>query len=69
MKSDNFFIFDSQGHIVGNPKGYPTHKGAETQANRALSPAGRALWAAYKGPGRLYAIATLETARAKGYTK
>jgi hypothetical protein len=26
-----FFIFDCNGAIVGNPKGYRTHKGAERQ--------------------------------------
>ena len=26
-----FFIFDCNGDIVGNPKGYKTHKGAQTQ--------------------------------------
>lgn len=26
-----FFIFDCNGKIVGNPKGYRTHKGAEGQ--------------------------------------
>jgi hypothetical protein len=26
-----FFIFDCNGDIVGNPKGYRTHKGAESQ--------------------------------------
>jgi hypothetical protein len=28
-----FFIFDCNGDIVGNPKGYKTHKGAATQCN------------------------------------
>jgi hypothetical protein len=28
-----FFIFDCNGDIVGNPKGYKTHKGASTQCN------------------------------------
>jgi hypothetical protein len=26
-----FFIFDCNGVIVGNPKGYKTHKGAQNQ--------------------------------------
>jgi len=29
----NFFIFDCNGEIVGNPKGYKTHKAAQTQCN------------------------------------
>lgn len=28
-----FFIFDCNNDIVGNPKGYKTHKGASTQCN------------------------------------
>lgn len=28
-----FFIFDCNNAIVGNPKGYKTHKGAQTQCN------------------------------------
>jgi hypothetical protein len=28
-----FFIFDCNGDIVGNLKGYKTHKGAQTQCN------------------------------------
>lgn len=28
-----FFIFDCNGDIVGNPKGYKTHKGAQRQCN------------------------------------
>lgn len=69
MKPNNFFIFDFEGRIVGNPKGYATHKGAAIQANSTKTPAGLALWAAHKGAGRLYAIATIETAIARGYTK
>lgn len=30
----NFFIFNVNGEIIGNPKGYRTIKGAEMQANR-----------------------------------
>jgi hypothetical protein len=29
-----FFIFDCNGDIVGNPKGYKTHQGAQTQCER-----------------------------------
>lgn len=28
-----FFIFDCNNNIVGNPKGYRTHKGASRQCN------------------------------------
>lgn len=71
-----FYIFDANGHIVGNPKGYATHKGASRQANSTKTKAGRALWAAYHAkdyaPGErrlMWAISTLETAQARGYAK
>lgn len=70
MKPNNFFIFDSEGRIVGNPKGYATHKGASIQANSTRTPAGRALWCVIpKNSGRVYAIATMDVAIARGYTK
>jgi hypothetical protein len=43
----NFFIFDCNGKIVGNPKGYRTMRGALREENRRGSPAWRAIWAAY----------------------
>jgi hypothetical protein len=69
----NFYIFNCNGHIVGNPKGYATHASAHRQANSTKTPAGRAIWAARfaagGGAGRLWAIATMETAKIRGYTK
>jgi hypothetical protein len=69
-----FFIFDCRGRIVGNAKGYATHKGAHRQANSTRTPAGRALWEAHNAAGRelgglLWAISTIEAAKAKGYTQ
>ena len=29
-----FFIFNCNGSIIGNPKGYKTHKGAEAQCTK-----------------------------------
>jgi len=29
-----FFIFNCSGQIIGNPKGYKTHKGAEAQCTK-----------------------------------
>ena len=29
-----FFIFDCNGSVIGNPKGYKTHKGAQTQCEK-----------------------------------
>ena len=70
----HFFIFDCTGQVVGNPKGYATHKGASAQANGSNTPASRAIWAAHRAGLRksgtwLWAIATMETARKRGYTK
>lgn len=45
---DRFFIFDCNGNIVGNPKGYRTMRGAMQQHDRRGSPAWRAIWAAYE---------------------
>ena len=70
-----FFIFDCRGNIVGNPKGYATHKSASIQCNEDNSPVRKAIQAAYISNGgktggkHLWAIATMETAIAKGYTK
>ena len=43
-----FFIFDCNGRIVGNPKGYRTIKGAIQQQDRKGSPAWRAIWKAFE---------------------
>lgn len=75
MTKNTFFIFDCLGNVVGNPKGYATHKGASIQANNDNSPARKAIQAAYIANGgktggkHLWAIATMETAKAKGYTQ
>lgn len=47
-QSDNFFIFDCEGNIVGNPKGYRTMKGAQRQQNSHNSKVYRQLWGAYE---------------------
>ena len=39
-----FYIRDCYGQIVGNPKGYATHKAANIQANKRGAPAMRAIW-------------------------
>jgi hypothetical protein len=33
-KTGNFYIFDCNGDIVGNSKGYKTHRGAQAQCER-----------------------------------
>jgi hypothetical protein len=45
--NERFFIFDCNGDIVGNPKGYRTIRGAIREKERRNSPANRAIWAAY----------------------
>jgi len=45
--SDPFFIFDCNGRVVGNPKGYRTIRGAIREKERKGSPAWRAIWAAH----------------------
>ena len=42
-----YFIYDCNGNIVGNPKGYRTYNGAERQQNSKKSIANKAIWNAY----------------------
>lgn len=44
---ERFYIYDCNGRIVGNPKGYRTIKGAIREQDRKGSPAWRAIWASY----------------------
>ena len=46
-QNDNFFIFDCNGDIVGNPNGYKTMSAALSQQNRPGSAAYKAIWAAF----------------------
>lgn len=39
-----YFIRDAKGNIAGNPKGYPTYKGAERQLNMVGSKAYNQVW-------------------------
>lgn len=39
-----YFITDAKGNVAGNPKGYPTHKGAERQLNMVGSKAFNQVW-------------------------
>lgn len=43
-----FFIRDCNGQIVGNPKGYETHRGAQAQTANWRSPAARAIATAFQ---------------------
>ncbi len=42
-----FFIRDCNDQIVGNPKGYRTMRGAESQRDMHGTVANRAIWAAF----------------------
>lgn len=42
-----YFIYDCNGKVVGNPKGYATFKGAERQQNYPYSKAYCSIWEAY----------------------
>jgi hypothetical protein len=44
---NRFYIYDCNGGIVGNPKGYPTIKGAIRQQNMPGSKAYNAIWKSY----------------------
>lgn len=39
-----YFIRNCLNQVVGNPKGYPTHKGADRQANMKTSKAFADIW-------------------------
>ena len=43
-----FYIRDCNGRIVGNPKGYETHRGAQAQTANWRSPAARAIADAFQ---------------------
>lgn len=55
-----YFIFDCNGKIVGNPKGYATNKGASIQARRIGGKAWHAIMLAREldltGTDLLYSI-------------
>lgn len=59
-----YFIYDADDNIIGNPKGYRTHKGAQTQANNRLQ---MRIWATlrqrqtrFRDATRLYSIRYVE---------
>lgn len=39
-----YFIYNCKGEVVGNPKGYRTHRGASQQANSWRSKTYKAIW-------------------------
>jgi len=47
MKEAMFYIYDTNGNIVGNVNGYRTHRGALQQASSPRGAAYGAIWAAF----------------------
>lgn len=44
MKTERYFIFDCNGEVVGNPKGYRTHHGAWCQVEGRGRSIGNLVW-------------------------
>ncbi len=64
-REGNFFIFDCNGEIVGNIKGYKTHKGAQRQCNLDSSKPTKImslLW------DRFHAMAQLDNRKSRIYS-
>jgi hypothetical protein len=58
-----YFIFDCNGDIVGNPKGYKTHKGAQSQCKlNGQSKVMRLLW------NRFFERAQIDSTKAPIYS-
>lgn len=47
----NFFIRDARNNVAGNPKGYPTYKGANRQAVIIGSKAFNQIWNVFNEVG------------------
>lgn len=43
-----YYIYDCNGEVIGNPKGYRTFRGANQQANSRWSKVYPKLWATYE---------------------
>lgn len=47
MQANQFFIYDCNNKVVGNPHGYRTMRGARQQAESRHGKAYRQIWQAY----------------------
>lgn len=65
-----FYIRNCNGQIIGNPKGYPTHKGAQHQAESKTSAVHARIWADFyaheegnkaKGNNLIYSIKSADS--------
>jgi hypothetical protein len=43
-----YYIYDCNGEVIGNPKGYRTFRGANQQANSRRSKVYPKIWATYE---------------------
>ena len=57
-----FYIRDCNGQIVGNPKGYETHRGAQAQTANWCSSAARAIRTAVDAREAAYSWVNVEKA-------
>jgi len=64
-----FYIRDCNGQIVGNPKGYETHRGAQAQTANWRSPAAQAIAQAFQAREAAYSWTNAEkSARSNHYS-
>lgn len=68
-----FYIFDCEHKIIGNPKGYKTHKGAERQCENSGSKIKAQIWNKFytpknvgTGKTRVYSIMNEGIAKERG---
>jgi len=68
-----FYIFDCENKLIGNPKGYATHKGAERQCENNNSKVRAQIWANFYKPKssdfkttRIYSIMNEGMAQERG---
>jgi hypothetical protein len=48
INPDNYYIFDCNGQMLGNPSGYKTHSAASAQTNRKDATVYIRIWRAFR---------------------
>jgi len=48
INPDNYYIFDCNGQMLGNPSGYKTHSAASAQTNRKDTTVYIRIWRAFR---------------------
>lgn len=68
-----FYIFDCENKLIGNPKGYKTHKGAQRQCENNGSKVKTQIWINFYTPKsadfkttRIYSIMNESMAKERG---